>query len=241
MLVSNRSRLKATFRWSGVALFVVVISAMPILSFAEDRRGEVLIYYANETAPEGREASNYDTIIEWLRTGTHAKHAHIADSLVRDRRIFAAAADVETDVLLHEIPRLANGPQAVIVTNRLIRQGKGLIWRRGQERFQETEFPAPHDENYILAANPLSRSETLRDVLAFVATEFSPIEHKLRSYHQIPRKSPDGNHTTAGCAGRRNQPTRNPPCSRRASWRRPITGLGRPIGDFQGGLLLDPR
>jgi hypothetical protein len=49
--------------------------------------------------------------------------------------------------------------------------------KHGWDRFRETEFPAPQDENYILAANPLSRSETMTDVLAFAAKQFDPTRH----------------------------------------------------------------
>ena len=179
MRITRHVQLKATLRWPVVVLFAGVMSAAPILAVAAEMRSEVLVYYANETAPEAREAANYDTVIGWLRTGDHAKHASIANSLMRDRGVFAAAVDVETDVLRNEIPRLQNGPQTIIFTNRLVRQGKCFEWRHGWASFRELGFPVPQDDNYILAANPLSRSDTLRDVLTFVAKEFPPLRHEF--------------------------------------------------------------
>ncbi len=163
----------------GVVFFLVLKSLISSTASAEDAPDQVLVYYANETAPDGQEAANYDTIIGWLRSGENDKHAQIAGQLERDRHIFPAAVDVETNVLLSEMPGLENGPQAVIFTNRLVRQGKCLMWRHGWTEHRETDFPAPQDENYILAANPLSRPETMRDVLVFVADQFSPDKHEF--------------------------------------------------------------
>ena len=162
-----------------VALLLAAIPLAPIAASEAGRRKEVLVYYANETAPEGQEAANYDTIIGWLKTGDDEKHAEIAAQLERDRRVFAAAIDVETNALMCEIPDLEDGPQAVIFSNRLVREGKCLVWRRGWEGFDETDFPAPQHENYIVAANPLSHSDTMKDVLAFVADQFDPREHEF--------------------------------------------------------------
>jgi hypothetical protein len=177
MPTANDTRWKATANVWGVAFFVAALFVVPLTASAEQRRDEVLIYYANESAPEGKEAANYDTIIGWLRSSQNAKHAHVADSLQRDRHIFASAVDIDTNVLMTEVPRLKDGPQAVIVTNRLVRQGKCLIWRHGWEKFREFEFPSPRDPNYILAANPLSRPETMKSVLSYVANQFAPAKH----------------------------------------------------------------
>jgi hypothetical protein len=61
-----------------------------------------------------------------------------------------------------------------IFTNRLVRQGKCLLWKHGWEDVLEIAYPAPTDPNHILTSNPLSRPDSLREVLAFVAGQFDP-------------------------------------------------------------------
>jgi len=102
----NRVLLKATSLFSIVAFF---IATGPRNCIAAESRPEVLIYYVNETAAEGREAENYDTIIAWLRSGDQAIHRHVAASLLRDRHIFMASVDTEVDALTFEIPHLYQG------------------------------------------------------------------------------------------------------------------------------------
>jgi hypothetical protein len=177
MFPHSHARWQATARCWTVAFFVPSVWFASQTSLARERGAEVLIYYANETAPQGREAANYEQIIAWLRSCGGAKHARVAESLARDRQIGSAAVDVEIDILLNGIPRLSDGPQAIVFTNRLVRGGKCLEWRHGWDRFREVKFPAPQDENYILADNPLSRCETMRDVLALAAQEFDPARH----------------------------------------------------------------
>ena len=120
MPTAHEEHNSLTPRLRSVGLFLVLLSLASTTSLAKDQPSEVFIYYANETAPEGQEAANYDTIIGWLRSTDNEKHAEIADQLEQDRRIFVAAVDVELNTLLRRLPDIENGPQAVIFTNRLV-------------------------------------------------------------------------------------------------------------------------
>jgi hypothetical protein len=91
--------------------------------------------------------------------------------------MFPAAVDLECDILRHELPRTGHRTGALILTNRLARRGKCLLFKPGWSQFRETDFATPQDENYILAANPLSLPKTLQGALALAAEHFAPDQH----------------------------------------------------------------
>jgi len=165
--------------WPVGLVILVAYLLLPGVAQAYLVKAEVLIYFANETAPEGDEARNYDVILGWLRSGEHPIHARTVASLERDRRIFPAAVDIEVSDLMDKIPESKRGPEAVIFTNRLVRQGKCLLWKHGSTSFNEVSFAISPNSNYILASNPLSRTDALPAVLAFVAKEFDPHQHNF--------------------------------------------------------------
>src|SRR5687767_1757655 len=88
---------------------IVLIAAITLAAImgetCEGAAHDVLLYYANETAPTAEEATNYDTIIGWLRGSKNPIHERTSDQLDVDRRVFAAAVDVETAEIIAEIPR----------------------------------------------------------------------------------------------------------------------------------------
>jgi hypothetical protein len=86
----------------------------------------VLVYYANETAPDETESHNYETFIRWLETSHVEKARNTAESLRRDMRLFRAAVDLETYTLRHMLPGSGSRAGAVLFTNRLVRSGKFL-------------------------------------------------------------------------------------------------------------------
>ncbi len=64
-------------------------------SESRDVRPEVLIIYANETAPNAAETENLDTVIAWLQSSDNAKAREIAGQLLRDRAVFPVEVDDE--------------------------------------------------------------------------------------------------------------------------------------------------
>lgn len=159
------------FAWA----FFVSLVLMP----SDCKSAEVLIYYANENAPEGKEAENYQTIVSWLRSSNDSHHLRTADQLERDSKIFRAAVDVETTEISLELPRTPSELQGIIFTNRLARDGRCLVWKEGWPQFRQMPFAVESDENFILAANPLSQVKTLANALAFAANEFDPKNHEF--------------------------------------------------------------
>ncbi|MEQ8787449.1 MAG: hypothetical protein RIC55_14190 [Pirellulaceae bacterium] len=177
MSIATPGRLERVF--SGLffrAMVLLTFYVAPAVAFGS----EVLIYCANETAPEGREQENYDTIIAWLRHDGRPQSLKIAESLETDRRVFAAAVDVEVNDLTAGAPAGSALAGLVVVTNRLLRQNRCLVWQSGQDEIQSTSLKVePGHENFILAANPLARSEVLASVLAFAADRFDPERHEF--------------------------------------------------------------
>lgn len=142
--------------------------------------GEVIIYLANETAPVGEEAANYDTIIAWLNSQPSAKTEKIVRSLALDREQFAAVVDVETSQFEVEVPKQPRVAGLLIATNGLVRGGQCLLWKPGEPHVRATDIPLASDhEHFILAANPLSRAEVLAELLSLAADHFPPGAHRF--------------------------------------------------------------
>lgn len=150
---------------------VLLLVAAPAAAAANDR-AEVLLYYANETAPDETEAKNYATMQAWFRGCTDPKLKLIADHLEDDRVLFQAATDLTIGTLARGADR------AVFFTNRMVRAGKCLVVRPGQ-RPAETPFAVPPDPNYVLTSNPLAKAETLAAALAFAGREFPAETHEF--------------------------------------------------------------
>jgi hypothetical protein len=152
-----------------LAPVVLLLAAAPA---AANDRAEVLLYYANETAPDEAEAKNYATMQAWFRGHADPKLKLIADHLEDDRVLFQAATDLTIGTLARGADR------AIFFTNRTVRTGKCLVVRPGQ-RPTETPFAVPPDPNYVLTSNPLAKAETLAAALAFAGREFPPETHEF--------------------------------------------------------------
>ena len=150
---------------------VLLLAAGPAAVYGQDR-DEVVVYYANETAPDEAEARNYATMQAWLRTSPDPKIRLIADHLDDDQRLFQAATDLTVGTLARGLDR------AVFFTNRMVRRGKCLIARPGQPP-TEVPFAVPPDPNYILTSNPLAKADTVAAALAFAGREFPPDRHEF--------------------------------------------------------------
>ncbi len=81
---------------------------------------EVLVHYANETAPDEHEAESWDTILAWLNSSEHAKTDEIAEQLRRDCTDFHGAVDRQIEDLHSILTRPSTAPTAVVFTNRLV-------------------------------------------------------------------------------------------------------------------------
>jgi len=146
---------------------------------AAAQKAEVFIYYANENSPDETELANYRTIIEWLRTSSTELAQDTADSLERDVRLFSAAVDLETETIRRMFPKSETQADAVIFTNRLVREGKYLVFRRGDRKFREVKIEPPRFENYIVTSNPLCDPEVFARMLHEVAQQFNPAERRF--------------------------------------------------------------
>lgn len=176
------SNLKVHGRW-GVALggcFAVWSLLVASDCHAESDRPEVVIYLANETAPDEAERQNYETIIGWLNSEPSLKTARIVADLNMDREQFNAAVGLEVSDLSIEIPTQKSSGGLVVITNQLFRSSKCLLWKPGDDRVQAAQLPidSAHD-NFILAANPLSRADMLEAALSYVAKQFDPRQHRF--------------------------------------------------------------
>jgi hypothetical protein len=153
---------------------------------------EVLLWYVNETSPNDAERANYDTIIEWLESAGTEKTKRYAQGLRDDLTQFPATvareeAAIETGTIA------ADGKiDALIVTNRLAREGKYRYYDAAQRQFAEGELAIPPSADYVLASNPLVRSEVLKLVLAEAARRYDPTQHRfvlIAKTHSAPDRA----------------------------------------------------
>lgn len=166
-------------------LLLYMMITILVMSLPFDVRGaqngpeEVLIYYANETAPNENEQKNYETIINWLRETGEDEFIELSRQYERDMHLFPAVVDLEVDIIQHRLPRRDGRLNGVIITNRMAREGRFLIYRAGYTQFRNMCLAIPCFDNYIHASNPLCQSAILRRVLEKVATIFSADDHEF--------------------------------------------------------------
>jgi len=159
------------------ALFVGLVVAPGCRS---DAPREVLIYYANETSPEGPEAENYRVIIDWLRASTSDRGRSIAQGLQAELEQFSPTVDDEIQALRQHAPDCDPPLPTLVFTNRLARQGEFLRLDPGRDsRFVNRSMPVLANDNYIVAANPLSQRGMLQQALKVAAQEFDPHRHRF--------------------------------------------------------------
>ena len=95
-----------TFRYSTWLLVIGLLSVCELASMrpaTSDDRQEVLIYYANETAPDEAEARNYATFVDWLRSSELDKAHAVAQGLLQDVELFPQAVDAEVATIRAQI------------------------------------------------------------------------------------------------------------------------------------------
>jgi len=183
-----------------LCIVTLAIAGLSSLAMGAGPRGarEVLIYYANETAAEGDELNNYQTVLQWLRSCDDARCVHIVQQLERDLRSFTVAVDAEERALCGLARDEQTGTDVVVFTNRLTRMGKCRIWNRGSSAPEDVSFAIARCGNFVLDSNPLAVPDTLRSALALVAQRFAPAQHRFvlitkshgtRVYAFVPRLS----------------------------------------------------
>ena len=144
-----------------------------------DSKPEVFIYCANESSPTEEEQANYEIVIGWLRSSDQEKLHKLVDSFEWDMDRFPKAVDNEVAVFRSRLPQLGRSAGAAVFTNRSVREGRYWLYRCGDAGFEERSIRVPEQENFILAANPLSDPDTLRLALEEVARQFDPAEHEF--------------------------------------------------------------
>ncbi|MEZ5943248.1 MAG: hypothetical protein R3C18_17785 [Planctomycetaceae bacterium] len=140
--------------------------------------GEVLIYYANETAPVDLELENYQTFAKWLSEMDTEKTRKMARALLADAEEFPAAVDREIETLQEATRSGAINLPVMIFTNRLARQNLCQVLRPGQAP-QDVSFEIRKTGLLVEDGNPLCRREALEQAVALAAELFPPKEHEF--------------------------------------------------------------
>lgn len=141
----------------------------------------VLIYYANETAPDQAEAQNYERLIQWLESSPNPKVKHISESLKGDLDKFHKVVDFEIATITKHLKEHRSQPEMAIAvfTNRMTRKGKFELMRSGQNAPEQVAFTVPSLNGLIYKANPLSHPIVFQSALAAVSQQFSPQQHQF--------------------------------------------------------------
>ena len=150
----------------------------------------VLIYYANETRPEGEELENYKYITGLMRQVGHRYVVEAAERMERDTVDFALAVDREIANFDQQICRNAANKtlNLVVFDNQHARHGQvrycraGGIAEAGAQGLVGLEDPKLAEligrpefaSDYRLAANPLAHPESFRLMLGTVSRLFNP-------------------------------------------------------------------
>jgi hypothetical protein len=120
----------------------------------------VLLYYANESAPQGEEAELFEQLIAWSTQMGTTESLATADALHRDRTIFQRAIDVDMDAIERCSRQSLQDLSVAILTNRLARNGQWRIMRKDAAIFSTEPFSVPEYQFPAATFNPCSRGET---------------------------------------------------------------------------------
>ena len=135
---------------------------------------EVLLYYANETAPDKPGMDNYRQIIYWLYDSGEPDLLEIARQFEFDLTHFPLMVDRDLKAITSLPQTLQQAAGGVIIaTNRLAQHGKILVWRPKMSTFTETPISFPQSNN-LLSGALLSERTALRAVLVKAQTLFPP-------------------------------------------------------------------
>jgi hypothetical protein len=138
------------------------------------KKPEVVIYYANETAPDERELRNYSTITSWLKSSGTPQALKVADQLARDLNEFHLAVDQEVQSLTSSKNVDGNPVAIAIFTNRIIRNKQFILKTKESPKSTSRTFETPNFSSYILTSNPLSDAASFKLALDKVVQLYDP-------------------------------------------------------------------
>jgi len=152
-----------------------VCDCIPVTIATASDRQEVLIYYANETAPDEAEAKNHATFVSWLQSSDLTKAHAVADGLIQDAELFPQAVDTEIAAIRSQVVRSDSSMPVMIFTNRLARAGQCLVFDpRRDSDFRAVSITRSDSDNLIVASNPLSQCTMLWQAFVTASSKFDP-------------------------------------------------------------------
>lgn len=175
----------------------------------DPRKHTVLIYYANETAPDEAESRNYAQLLEWLESSDSDRIKKLAAGIEKELEDFHAVVDAEIDSISTHLAKMPadRALSAAILTNRLGRHSAFRIWRAGAQQPEEGQLEVPKFDELAYNSNPLSHPQVFNNALTAIAAEFDPAQHQFilitkshggREIALSPRISLDVSQTTRG-------------------------------------------
>jgi hypothetical protein len=141
----------------------------------------VLIYYANESAPNDVEKLNTETLIEWLKSASEPVIRQLGWKLEYHTALLPFVIDCEIATLSGVDGGGAGADfDLVVFTNRLAREGRFLYFSGETTRkLVVAEFSLPKFDEPAAASNPLSQESAFEAALKAVAGRFDPTRHEF--------------------------------------------------------------
>lgn len=128
----------------------------------------LVVYYANEAAPEAVRSPNYRKLLAVLRQSRTPLAAELVADVIADESFFPAVG--RRDIAGLRADGARSGFDLVVFTNALALHGSYLS-SRGGAAFVARRFPGvPATRDTVLATSPLSRAEYLRAALIEAGT-----------------------------------------------------------------------
>jgi hypothetical protein len=137
-------------------------------------RPEVLIYYANETAPDTREAENYAKVFDFLRPLDLPKAKKIVERFDEDLKKFPEVVHAELSDMKEGLTNSQSKVCVAAFTNRSVREGYFFQACGGDSDWKKAAVGPVPDENFILRSNPNSNPAMLERALLATAALFDP-------------------------------------------------------------------
>ncbi|NUQ62492.1 MAG: hypothetical protein HUU20_08385 [Pirellulales bacterium] len=137
---------------------------------------QVVVYYANELAPDETEARNQKTLRDWLQSSGHPMLVNMGRMLQFGDTLFQLAVDNEAATILKRAAGAKGAAVgAVVVTNRLARDKQFLYVLPGSGgKIARGQLDIPDFKHPIYRSYPLSHEDGFEAVLAAVAKVFTP-------------------------------------------------------------------